>query len=229
MILTPIAPEDLGAALDRFDSGLADASSRAAFHRIRTTSPDRAEGETAEAHRRATLDLASACGMPFYPPGRRCPFNWDGSALCSACEAYVILHEIAHFTLAPPARRRLVEFGLGPGPDTLDRAGAERAAILSLLAREADEAQASLLGILWEAQLDQPALASFLDQNWLEGLNRSAAAHFTGVLARLRQRGLLAQPLPSRLVRRRAFLAFAAGTGEEHRPHEVAPDPVARR
>jgi hypothetical protein len=51
--------------------------------------------------------------------------------------------------------------------------------------READEAAASLLGILWEAELGQPALASFLDQNWLEGLERSASAHFTAVLSRL--------------------------------------------
>ena len=51
--------------------------------------------------------------------------------------------------------------------------------------REDDEAMASLLGILWEAELGQPALASFLDQNWLEGLERSAAAHFTAVLRRL--------------------------------------------
>ncbi|HML11485.1 MAG TPA: hypothetical protein VK432_11550, partial [Stellaceae bacterium] len=59
------------------------------------------------------------------------------------------------------------------------------AATLPMLEREADEAAASLLGILWEAKLGQPALASFLDQNWLEGLERSAAAHFTAVLRRL--------------------------------------------
>jgi hypothetical protein len=80
----------------------------------------------------------------------------------------------------------------------VDRAAAERAAILSPLARDEDETAASLLGILWEARLAQPALASFLDQNWLEGLDRSAAAHFTTVLARLERRGLLWPPLPSR-------------------------------
>lgn len=54
-----------------------------------------------------------------------------------------------------------------------------------LLDCERDEAIASLLGILWEAELGQPAVASFLDQNWLEGLERSAAPHFTAVLQRL--------------------------------------------
>jgi hypothetical protein len=98
---------------------------------------------------------------------------------------------VAHFALAPPERRGLVEFGLGPGPDTFDRDAAERAALLPPLEREADEAAASLLGIVWEAAMGQPALASFLDQNWLEGLGRSAAAHFTAVLGILRHRGLL--------------------------------------
>ena len=106
-------------------------------------------------------------------------------------EAYVILHEMAHFALAPLERRHLVDFGLGPGPDTTDRAAADRAAVVSPLAREEDEAAASLLGIVWEAELGQPALASFLDQNWLEGLDRSAASHFTAVLGSLRRRQLL--------------------------------------
>jgi hypothetical protein len=129
--------------------------------------------------------------VAIHPAGTRCRFNWDGTALNAATEAYVILHEVAHFALAPPERRDLVDFGLGPGPDTLDREAAERASVLSPLAREADEAAASLLGIIWEAALGQPALASFLDQNWLEGLERSAAGHFTVVVETLRQRELL--------------------------------------
>jgi len=100
---------------------------------------------------------------------------------------------VAHYVLAPPERRVLPDFGLGPGPDTRDRAGAERAASVAVLEREADEAAASLLGILWEAELGQPALASFLDQNWLEGLERSAAAHFGAVVGRLVADGLWRQ------------------------------------
>ena len=73
----------------------------------------------------------------------------------------------------------------GPGPDTRERVAAEHAAMLPLIEREIDEAEASLLGILWEAALGQPALASFLDQNWLEGLERSAPAHFSAVVERL--------------------------------------------
>jgi hypothetical protein len=190
MILTPIPPERLEATLDRFAARLDDPEARAAFGRIRATAAERAQGAAAERHRREALALAHRHGVPVHPPGRTLAFNWDGAALDGDTEAYVILHEIAHFVLAPPERRRLVDFGLGPGPDTRDRAAAERAAVLPLPDREADEAAASLLGILWEAALGQPALASFLDQNWLEGLERSAADHFTAVLRRLRDLGL---------------------------------------
>ena len=169
MILTAIPREQLDEVLDRFMAKLEDPFSRAVFRRIRATSADRAVGAAAERHRRAALSLARSLGMAVYPEGAECAFNWDGRALNGATEAYVILHEAAHFVLAPLERRRLVDFGLGPGPDTRDRDAAARAAVLSPLAREEDEAAASLLGIIWEAKLGQPALASFLDQNWLEG------------------------------------------------------------
>jgi len=191
MILTPIPREALADVLDRFMAGLPDGLSHAVFTRIRATSPERAAGVEAERHRLAALSLARTWGLAIRPEGTPCRFNWDGTALNGATEAYVILHEIAHFALAPPERRGLVEFGLGPGPDTLDREAAERAAVLSPLVREKDEAAASLLGIIWEAALGQPALASFLDQNWLEGLDRSAAGHFTAVVEALRHRELL--------------------------------------
>jgi len=198
MILTPIPRAKLAEVLDSFMSGLADGLCREAFARIRATSPDRAAGVEAEQHRRAALAFARSFGMPIHPEGTPCRFNWDGAALNGATEAYVILHEVAHFALAPPERRGLVEFGLGPGPDTLDRDAAERAAVLPLLGREADEAAASLLGIIWEAALGQPALASFLDQNWLEALDRSAAGHFASVVVTLRQRDLLkVEPAPA--------------------------------
>lgn len=185
MILTPIAEAQIGDALDWFAAGLATEATQAAFALIRATSAERAAGAKAERHRLAAMAFAREHGMAVHPPGTACAFNWDGTALDGATEAYVVLHEVAHYLLAPPERRVLPDFGAGPGPDTRDRDGAERAAVLAVLDREADEAAASLLGILWEAELGQPALASFLDQNWLEGLERSAASHFTAVLGRL--------------------------------------------
>src|SRR5215813_5811696 len=205
MILTPVPRAELRHALDCFMAGLVDPYSCEVFRRICATSAERARGPDAERHRQVALSLAGALGMAIYPEGTPCRFNWDGVALLGATEAYVILHEVAHFALAPRERRGLIEFGLGPGPDTLDRVAAERAAILSPLEREADEAAASLLGIVWEAALGQPALASFLDQNWLEGLDRSAPEHFTAVLKTLRGRGMLSAvgaPVASRAPKR---------------------------
>src|SRR5262245_32561439 len=140
MILTPLPPDALEDALDRLMAGLADRFARAVFRQIRATSGERAAGAGAEQHRLAALGIARGFGMGIHPEGTACVFNWDGAALSAATESYVILHEIAHFALAPPERRGLVEFGLGPGPDTIDRAAAERAATLSPLEREADEA-----------------------------------------------------------------------------------------
>lgn len=212
MILTPIPRAALPAALDRFQSALPDPFTRAAFAPIRATSPERASDAQAEAHRQAALEFAAGFGVAAHPPGTECRFNWDGVALDGSTEAYVILHEVAHFVLASPARRALVDFGLGPGPDTREREAAERAAVLPFMAREEDEALASLLGILWEAELGQPALASFLDQNWLEGLDRSAAPHFATVLGGLRRRGLIdrrARPLIPPIVPGRAAVRSA--------------------
>src|SRR5436190_4258457 len=196
MILTPIPRDQLDAALDRFAAQLDDPATYAAFVRIRATAPERASGEIAERHRKQAIAVAHQFGVPVHPPGTHPPFNWDGTALDGDTEAYVILHEVAHFVLAPPERRRLIDFGLGPGPDTRERIAAEHAAVLPLLQCETDEAEASLLGILWEAALGQPALASFLDQNWLEGLERSAVRHFSDVFGRLHRRGLAEIALP---------------------------------
>ncbi len=223
MILTPIPEAQLGAVLDRFAGKLTDPTARQVFALICATGPDRATGSTAERHRRAALDWARRCGVPVHPPGTECAFNWDGVALDGTTESYVILHEIAHFVLAPPERRGLVDFGLGPGPDTRARDAAMRAAIVPLVEREADEAAASLLGILWEAELGQPALASFLDQNWLEGLERSAASHFTAVVRRLMQHGFLTLTRPS------GTLSRIAGEGRGLRRRRGKGEGTARR
>ena len=217
MILTAIPRGQLDKVLDRFMTKLEDPLPRATFRRIRATSPDRAAGAAAERDRQAALSLARSLGMAVHADGVECAFNWDGRALNSATEAYVMLHEAAHFVLAPSERRRLIDFGLGPGPDTRDRDGAARAAVLSPLAREEDEAAASLLGIIWEAELGQPALASFLDQNWLEGLERSAHSHFAAVIGKLQRRGLLDPTWPAvfdRTTMHRSGRAAAARTAE---------------
>ena len=190
MILTPIPSERLPEVLRRFRDNLGDQFARRVFAAIAITIAARAKGEVAEHHRQQALALARELGMGI-AQGSGLTLSWDGERLNPDTEAFVLTHEVAHFQLASPERRRVVDFGLGAGPDTIDRTAAERAAVLGQLASDREEAMVSLLGILWEVALGQPALASFLDQNWLEGGVRRAAAHFTAVLARLRDGGFV--------------------------------------
>lgn len=201
MILTPIAPERLPATLKGFSASLPDEDARAIFAAIAATSPERAEGALAEVQRQDALALARSFGMELVEGAAAAGFNWDGARLRADTEAYVLLHEVAHFQLASPARRWSIDFGLGAGPDTSDVAAAERAAMLAGVARDREEAMVSLLGILWEVSLGHPALASFLDQNWLEGAER-AARHFTTVLRALRDGGFVDEAgAPTRRLR----------------------------
>ena len=97
MILTPIALDRLDDALACFASRLTTDDARTAFAAIRATSFERAEGAEAERHRLTALDFARAHGLAVHPEGAACAYNWDGGALDGATEAYVILHEVAHY------------------------------------------------------------------------------------------------------------------------------------
>jgi len=204
LILTPIAPERLPKTLERFAASLHDDDARSVFATIAATSPERAEGALAEAQRQDALALARSFGMGLVEGAAAAGFNWDGRRLRTDTEAYVLLHEVAHFQLASPARRWSIDFGLGAGPDTGDVAAADRAAVLTGIERDREEAMVSLLGVLWEVSLGHPALASFLDQNWLEGAGgERAALHFTTVLRALREGGFVDKAVaPTRRLRK---------------------------
>jgi hypothetical protein len=193
MILTPVEPEALPPLLARFAASLRDPKAREVFSRLaRPEDALRAEGSAAERHHAAALSLAARQGMGLRPGRPDQDFSWDGSVLRTGTEAYVLLHEVAHFQLAPPRRRQIIDFGLGPGPETGHRAAAQAARCVAAAARETEEALASLLGILWEAEFGQPALASFLDQNWLEGAGRNGPArHFEAILDALAEGGFV--------------------------------------
>jgi len=204
MILTPIAPDRLPELLARCEAGLSDDCDRAVFRRLaRPAEVERARGSAVRAHHAQASQILASLGMEIRAGSPREDFSWNGAAARGDTEAYVLLHEAAHFQLAAPARRHAIDFALGPGPETGARAAAERAALLFGLAREREEAMASLLGVLWEVELGQPALASFLDQNWLEGAPRqSALRHFSATLAALRAGGFLtADGRPTRRLR----------------------------
>jgi hypothetical protein len=208
MILTPIADSELPNLLARFDGALSSESQRAVFRRIVDSGdPARATAQKSVKNHSESIDLITSFYIGLKPGAPRLDVSWDGAELRSETEAYILLHELAHYQLASPRRRFTVDFGLGPGPETGDRDRAERAALLFGAAREHEEAMASLLGILWEAELGHPALASFLDQNWLEGVvriqtRRGAAIHFENILAQLARDGFVTADFrPARTLR----------------------------
>jgi len=208
MILTPIADADLPGLLARFGDSLSSESQRAVFRRIAGSGDaSRAAAQIAVKNNSESIDLITSFDIDLKPGAPRLDVSWDGAELRSETEAYILLHELAHYQLAAPRRRFTVDFGLGPGPETGDRERAERAALLFGADREHEEAMASLLGILWEAELGHPALASFLDQNWLEGVaqsntGRGAAMHFENILAQLARGGFVAAGFrPARTLR----------------------------
>ncbi len=202
MMLTLIDADRLPQLLAHLADGLGEGAARRVLGRIvRPGGAERARGALADSHHRAALSVLARLGMAARPGSPQQDFSWDGRAVRADTEAYVLLHEAAHYQLAAPERRQRIDFGLGPGPETGNRAAAAAAACLFGLAVEHEEAMASLLGILWEAELGHPALASFLDQNWLEGAERPGTAdHFRSTLAALREGGFITRsgrPLPT--------------------------------
>ncbi|MDB5409632.1 MAG: hypothetical protein JWL84_4544 [Rhodospirillales bacterium] len=204
MILTPIAADALPSVLQSFADSLATPTARRVFARLaEPAAATRAAGRTAARHHADAMALATSLRIRLKPGSPTLDFSWDGCTLRQDTEAYVLIHEVAHYQLAAPSRRRIIDFGLGAGPETGNRIAADLDACIFGVARETEEALASLLGILWEVELGHPALASFVDQNWLEGAGRpGAAAHFETILGCLRGDGFLDDALrPVRTLR----------------------------
>lgn len=197
MILTPVDRDALPALLNRFAETLADAPwARAIFLRIAATLDrvtDRGLALSNDpGHHRQAVALCRSFAMETIGDSPRASYTWDGKAVHVDCEPSVVIHEVAHLQCASPSRRTLPDFGLGAGPETGCREEADRAAAVFGVERDQEEALASLLGILWEVELGQPAILAFLEQNWLEGgarpLNRD---HFLKNLTILRKNRLI--------------------------------------
>lgn len=191
MQLSPEDEDRLPAILDRIAGGLRSGA-LIAFRRI-TADPlaQRAAAYDTPEHRQAAIGLAARFAIPLIDEAPSSAYSWDGRALRTRSEAYVLLHEVAHWQLCPADRLGLPDFGLGAGPETGRQAEANAARRADPQTELLEEQRSSLLGILWETALGQPALNAFLEQNWLEGWERgAAAAHFTRVLEDLVRLGL---------------------------------------
>lgn len=192
MILTPIAPAALPAVLDAVDRGLCGVA-QTAFRRVAATLRF-APALTADLHagRGKAIELAGRFGIATIDEDPALAFSWDGRAIRTRSETSVVFHEIAHWQLAPPERRARYDFGLGAGPETGRIAEADAAASADAATREREENLASLLGILWEADHDEPAILALAEQNWLELPGRPhTARHFADCLNQLIGRGLV--------------------------------------
>jgi hypothetical protein len=191
MILTPIAPHALDLVLAAFERALDGAPLETAVFR-RIAASRAAEGDPADRWHADAVALADRFAMRPLAEAPQQAFSWDGARVRTESEPAVLVHEVAHYQIAAPARRFLPDFGLGAGPETglTDIADAARAA--DAQTRETEEAMASLLGILWEVELGQPAILAFQEQNWLEGAGRPGTADFFhATLGRLGDIGLI--------------------------------------
>lgn len=197
MILTPITFDDLPDLLARFDRSLADAPlGQTVFRRIAASLDGVAANDLSLSqdpqHHRQAVQLCHRFSMRTIDESPRVAFTWDGQAVRVGCEPSVVIHEVAHLQCASPERRSVYDFGLGAGPETGRRAEADAAASVFGVERDQEEALASLLGILWEVTLEQPAILAFLEQNWLEGGDRPKnRTHFLKNLRILCHHGLI--------------------------------------
>lgn len=210
MQLTPIPFETLPQALASVRANLpVDSMALAVFERIAATLDLVPLGVDLPAHRQAGIELARAFGIGTIDEEPAQAFSYDGRNIRTRSEAYVLIHEVGHWLVAPPERRGLIDFGLGAGPETgrIDEANRDHAVDLETGIEE--EALASLIGILWEVELGQPAIMAFLEQNWLEGWERPACAdNLVANLDLLLARGLI--DADGRPVRPESFLARLA-------------------
>jgi hypothetical protein len=198
MILTPIEPQDLPAILAAFaaalprGTGTRDGVARAAFARIARAPRAALSAAQEDDARAAAVALAHRFGIATLDEEPARAFSWNGNVVRTRSEPSVLLHEIAHWQICPPARRDLPDFGLGAGPETGRKDEADLARATDLALQEREEAMASLLGILWEAEMGLPAIAAFTEQNWLEKYDRPGTpGYFATVIGWLFDAGLI--------------------------------------
>ena len=155
--------------------------------------------------------LAGLCGLELCDETPQSSFSWDGKRLRSQTSASVLIHEIAHYLIAPPHRRSLIDFGLGAGPETGYSHIADNCCLVDDDTKMKEEVLTSMLGILWEAELKQAAIIAFLEQNWLEGYLRPSFSDFLiNCIKKLNKRGLIDEQGHPVLVTKFLTLATAS-------------------
>lgn len=195
MMLTPVDHGTLLPLLPEFAAALADDElARKVFSRVTKRIP---EGDlmtlsTDPVHHAQGVELCRQFGFGILDVDPKTYWTWDGDNVAIRMEPSVLIHEVAHYQCAAPHRRKVIDFGLGCGPESGRREEADAVQSLFCPERDVEEALCSLLGILWEAELGQPAVLAFLEQNWMEGgIALHNVAHFKKIVRWLRQMDLI--------------------------------------
>lgn len=195
MILTPVTHSDLSALLPGFEAALAvDPLALRVFRRVTAMIPagDLLTLSTDPDHHTQGVELCRRFGFEIIDLRPQDYFSWDGKGVAIGMEPSVLIHEVAHWQCAAPERRGVLDFGLGAGPETGRKAEADAVQTLFCPERDVEEGLCSLLGILWEAELGQPAILAFLEQNWLEGgTSLHNLSHFRKIVRWLARMGLV--------------------------------------
>lgn len=107
-------------------------------------------------------DLSPICGRR----GSSLVLAYDGKVIAAKDRSTSnIIHDIAHFICAAKRRRRLPNFGLGGSPDDFAGDG-DSPLVVSDAYAQAEEENASLLGILVEAHLGVRFTETLVDHTW---------------------------------------------------------------
>lgn len=126
-------------------------------------------------------------------------FMWDGFTIGIGGQSDSnIIHEISHWLLSPSWRRKIVDFGLGSGPETGNTRKANLAEVSSdhFLGGQSsfEESCASLLGIAFEAALGLDFNKTFEDHEWYNDVGED---NFWIIVAKLNEFGLLENHYPT--------------------------------
>ena len=192
-VLKSIAEDHLPARLAAFRSHMGSGKARHLFDAIAATQRH-CPGLQADlfAGRVKALALATQLGVPTQPGDPAESFSWDGAALATGTETTVIFHDIAHWCVCPVERRSLYDFGLGGGPESGRKSEADLVRVADQATAEREELLASVLGMVFEVQAEEPALLAFVDHNWLDDAERPAGARlFAEIVTELADRDLL--------------------------------------
>jgi len=116
--------------------------------------------------RKISLELASKLGIPVIDePVVDC--GWTGKALhVWKKKPADLFHDIAHFQCCSNARRKVAEFGLGAGYETIHWIETNKKRMLEPKYCSTEESHASALGILWQMHFGLPTVPTLIDHSW---------------------------------------------------------------